>query len=228
MSKAIAEPTGDKKCPECGKGFFVQWPHLWRYARREGPRIKYFCSYTCVRAYDNKKGEKKVAKRIITKEQEQEAVRIALDGGDPLSFLQKHGINNPAQKWYDIKEAVKDSDPDTYAKLPNRIQRKAKQPTLADAMTGMQTAADQFFGECNDMGLKIETPEKPKRPEKAQPDYEITALRHKNFGEFYFDHDHNRVDWRTPEGDEMSLSVEGWRKFFQIVPDLMKRLGVSL
>lgn len=218
-------------CPECGKERDILHPDEWTYKRREGPRVKYFCSYTCVRAYDNKKGEKKVGKRIITKEQEQEAVRIALDGGDPLSFLQEHGINNPAQKWYDIKEAVKDTDPEIYAQLPNRIQRKAKQPTLADAMTGMQNAADQFFGKCKDMGLKVETPEQPKISQPVNYDgmtvreieglfgrYRRTDVGAKIYIDFEF----------TDETDVVSFTVDQWRAFRKEQENAFAILGVAL
>ncbi len=255
MSKAIVEPTGDKICPECGKPFFVQHSDLWTYKRREGPRIKFFCTYTCVRAYDKKKGEKQVGRRIITKEQEKEAVRIALDGGDPLSFLQEHGINNPAQKWYDIKEAVKDTDPEIYAQLPNRIQRKAKQPTLADAMTGMQNAADQFFGACEDMGLKMETPEKPLpvQDQKLQPggNYRISVETPETpkickpviydgmiireveslFGRLRRSDVHGSIylDFEpTDFTDVLSYTVDQWRSFFRDLKDCAAILGVEL
>lgn len=231
MSKAIVEPTGDKICPECGKPFFVQYSDLWTYKRREGPRLKFFCSYTCVRAYDKKKGEKPVARRVISKEQEKEAVMIALDGGDPLTFLEKCGIQNPSQKWYDIKEATKDSDPEIYAQLPNRIQRKAKQPTLADAMTGMQNAADQFFGKCKDMGLKVETPEQPKISQPVNYDgmtvreieglfgrYRRTDVSAKIYIDFEF----------TDETDVVSFTVDQWRAFRKEQEKSFAILGVAL
>ena len=259
MGKAIVEPTGDKTCPECGKGFFVQYPSMWTYARREGPKTKYFCSYSCVRKYDKKKGEKKVGKRKMTKEQEKEAVRIALDGGDPLTFLEKCGINNPTQKWYDIKYAVKDSDPETYAKLPLRIQRKKedKEPevSLADAMAGMQEAADMFFGACEDMGLKMETPEKPLPVQdlKLQPggNYRIsveTPEAPKIYKPVVYDgmtireveggfgryrrsdiKDSIYIDFEYAEGlDVMSLTVDQWRGFRAEQMKAAMILGVEL
>lgn len=57
---------------------------------------------------------------------------------------------------------------------------------------------------------------------------EITALRHKNYGEFYRDHDHNCIDWRTPCGDEMSLSVDAWKKLIRDLPEIIRQLGVEV
>ena len=57
---------------------------------------------------------------------------------------------------------------------------------------------------------------------------EITALRHKNYGEFYRDHDHNCIDWRTPGGDEMSLSVDAWKKLIRDLPEIIRQLGVEV
>lgn len=68
-----------------------------------------------------------------------------------------------------------------------------------------------------------------KVPEVA-PEFEleITAVRHKNYGEFYRDHDHNCIDWRTPGGDEMSLSVDAWKKLILDLPEIIRQLGVEV
>lgn len=68
-----------------------------------------------------------------------------------------------------------------------------------------------------------------KKPEIAPGfELEITALRHKNYGEFYRDHDHNCIDWRTPGGDEMSLSVDAWKKLIRDLPEIIRQLGVEV
>lgn len=206
MGKAIVEPTGDKTCPECGKGFFVQYPSMWTYARTEGPRRKYFCSWSCMREYDKEKGEKKVGgHRKITKDQEKE-----------------------------------DKEPEV---------------SLADAMAGMQEAADMFFGACEDMGLKMETPEKPLPVQdlKLQPggNYRISVetpeapkickpviydgmiireveslfgrLRRSDVqGSIYLDFE------PTDFADVLSYTVDQWRSFFRDLKDCAAILGVEL
>lgn len=68
-----------------------------------------------------------------------------------------------------------------------------------------------------------------KTPDVA-PEFEleVTAVRHKNYGEFYRDHDHNCIDWRTPGGDEMSLSVDAWKKLIRDLPEIIRQLGVEV
>lgn len=197
--------------------------------------------------------------RKITKDQEKEAVRIALDGGDPLTFLEKCGIENPSQKWYDIKNEVKETDPDTFAKLPLRIQRKKedKEPevSLADAMAGMQEAADMFFGACEDMGLKVETPEKPLPVQdlKLQPggNYRISVetpeapkickpviydgmiIREVEslFGRLRRSDVQGSIylDFEpTDFADVLSYTVDQWRSFFRDLKDCAAILGVEL
>ena len=209
----------------------------------------YFHSYSCVRAYDKKKGEKKVGKRKITKDQEREAVRIALAGGDPLTFLEECGINNPAQKWYDIKLMVKDSDPETYAKLPMRIQRKdavkveTPEATLADAMTGMQDAANQFFGMCADMGIKpveVEVPETvhftkmvdlPKICKPVNYDGMTVRAVEGDFGSYHF-HEINGKQWIDYDdkdcANQLSMTVDQWRGFLKEMNHAAAILGVEL
>ena len=50
----------DKKCPVCGKKFVIWYLPDWVY--KDTTSKKYFCSYTCYRAKDNKKGRRKYEK----------------------------------------------------------------------------------------------------------------------------------------------------------------------
>lgn len=64
--------------------------------------------------------------------------------------------------------------------------------------------------------------------QKQDSEWSYPAIRHKAFGEWYFDRDHNRIDWRTPEGDEVSFTPDGWKRLMaEILPKVMKELGVS-
>lgn len=167
----------------------------------------------------------------VTREQKAKAVQIALEGGDPLRYLENCGASNPAQMWYKIKVVLKQNDPETYENLPKRIDRKdAKQkeePTLADAVAGMTDAAEEFFDKCEEMGLKVNGDPVTKPSLVTAGPITVTAIRHKSFGEFYRDYDHNCIDWRTPEGDEMSLSLQGWKDLIMELPGLLKILGVE-
>ena len=167
----------------------------------------------------------------VTRSQKEKAVQIALGGGDPLRHLESCGAGNAPQMWYAIKQHLKENDPDTYAKLPKRIDRKdakpKEEPTLADAVAGMTDAAEEFFDKCEEMGLKVNGDPVTKPSLVTAGPITVTAIRHKSFGEFYRDHDHNCIDWRTPEGDEMSLSLQGWKDLITELPGLLKILGVE-
>ena len=162
------------RCPNCHKDFTILYPQMWAYKRNSD----YFCSWKCLRAADKEeRSETEVNKRIVSRDQKAEAVQICLKGGDPLRYLQQCGSTNPPNMWYMIKQELKKTDPATYAKLPKRIARKdavKKEPTLADAMVGMQEAADIFFDKFEKIGLTKTEPAKiaivkdPENPDKPK------------------------------------------------------------
>jgi len=57
-------------------------------------------------------------------------------------------------------------------------------------------------------------------------DFDVSAIRHPVFGEFYYDQKFGMVDWRTPEGDEISMSPKNWKELYLLIPDVMGILGV--
>ena len=46
-------------CPECGKYFYCYNVGGWAYKREEGHLRKTFCSWSCMRKYDNRVEEKR-------------------------------------------------------------------------------------------------------------------------------------------------------------------------
>ena len=236
MAKAIAEPTGDKKCPVCGKSFFVQWPTLWTY-KRGAPYPKYFCSYKCVREFDKNKEEKVLGKpRVISPENEQEAIKCATAGGDPIAYLKNCGAKNPSAAWYHIRSKIKDTDPETYEKLPHLYRKKTDAPkaTLADAMEGMKNAADEFFGKCEDMGLSLGKDETPEEQKITQPVvYDGMTVREieGGFGRYRRSDVHGSIyiDCEYTEGaDVISLTDKQWRSFMVELIHASQILGVTL
>ena len=231
-------------CPVCGKAFDVLWPHMWAYKRES----RYICSWKCLRAYDkptetrseeNMKGVKRLGSV-----QNEEAVKCALAGGNPLKYLENCGSKNPSAAWYHIKQKVKEVDPETYAKLPKKIQRKdavKKEPevSLADAMQGMQDAADEFFGKyCPDQDNEYLTDEETKRlagyGKITQPVvYDDMTVREVEglFGR-YRRSDVNGstyIDFEYTECmDVISLTLEQWRSFRKEQERAAAILGVEL
>lgn len=164
--------------------------------------------------------------RKITKEQEKEAARIAIETGDPREYLRGLGFDNPAQKWYEIKSRIKDQDPGLYAKLPRVCGKKSKpvkaEPTLNDAVQGMTEAAETFFGECENMGLKI-----AKVPEAKAPGIEFMVNGiDTELGSFRYYKRSGYMDWES-ENDAVSLNVDEWRQLIRDLPKIMEILGVK-
>ena len=212
-----------KECPVCGKDFTVLWPHQWAYKRNWPSHPVFFCSWKCLRANDKKEGEKHMGSpRKMTEEQEKEAVRIAIETGDPREYIRSCGIKTPEVKWYDIKNKLKLTDPETYAKLPRVCGKKSKpvkkEITAADAMQNCQDAADTFFGECRKMGLKLDGPE---------IEYKISGID-TEMGSFRYFKRSGYLDWDAiGDNDTVSMNVDEWRQLIRDLPAIMEILGVK-
>ena len=219
MGKPIANPYGDKKCPQCGKNFYVNWTDQWVYKRFVDKAERCFCSWKCVREFDKKGEEKQVGKlgkkRLISQEHEAQAVDIALDGGDPIQFLIDHGSQDPYHMWYRIRARLKVEDPESYAKLPKRMPRK--NPVKVE--TPEASVAEP------------ETPEHPKiykamaydgmtvrEVEGAYARYRRSDIH----GEIYIDVEFNDAM------DILSYTIEQWRAFRKEQDRAAMILGVEL
>ena len=226
-------------CPVCGKLTCIHWPEHWIHRRG----ATYYCSDNCLQVdlvKDTKllnsslKRRKSKVKAIVNEEQRKHAVEIALSGGDPRPFLSDCGSKNPEKLWSYIKTCLRKTDPVTYDKLPVRIHGAKPGPkTAGDAMNAMKEAADHFFGECDrllgkDEPERIETPEAPKRAPLQYDGYTVCCVESKTFGRFFWDRDHNHLDWTTAEGEEVSFTPTGWRKFLEEIPKVAAILGVEM
>ena len=240
--EALLEFYGDKRCPICGKRFTVMWPHQWAFKRGK-PNPKFYCSWKCLRTLDKENGDDKPVKHAkVALEDKKKAVEIALAGGDPLKYLKDHGAGNAWSMWYAIKENLKIRQPETYRKLPDlrlkgnsrkkpETEKAEEAPTLADAMTGMKEATDDFFGKCEEMGLKMDNPEKSKITKPVNYDgFNVRAVEGK-FGSYHFQEIGGKqwIDYENKEGaDELSMTVDQWRGFIAEIREAARVLGVEL
>lgn len=106
-------------CPVCRKEFEILHPPLWRYKINN----EYVCSWSCLRKGENKGVE--TTKREVPQTAKDEAVRIAIEGGDPIEYLGKYSVN-PRGMWTYIRSVLKDKDPETFAKIPNLRKQPPK------------------------------------------------------------------------------------------------------
>ena len=194
-----------------------------------------------------------MSRLVITDEQKAEAVRIAIEGKSPVAYLKGIGLKNPSGAWFNIKSLYREKHPEIYAQIPQHEPGwkttkqedvsvakldgavRIKMPdgtetevgSLADGLKGMADAAADFFGKCEEMGLNVgET-----KPEITKPlNYDgltVTAVTHPNLGEWYFDRKYNAIDWRTPEGDEVSLTPAWWIEMAHELKKILNVLGVN-
>ena len=126
--------------------------------------------------------------------------------------------------------------------------------TAGEAFQACLDVADKFFSECEAMGLLKDKKTKAKEAEdnwkeadKALNErvnamhmgeereyapvdimgYQARAIERKPFGLFFYDSNHNRLDWTTPEGDEISMSPARWWDFIDAIPMVFAILGVD-
>lgn len=192
-------------CPMCGKAFDVLWPDHWVFKRKG----RFICSWSCLRAADNKKG---VEKRVKLSERDQKAVEIALEGRNPVEYLKTMGSKNPSAAWYNVKQKVKEADPDTYAKLPARIvsEKKQEEPKAVTV-------------------AKVE--EVPKICQPVKYDGMTVREIEGGFGRYRRSdvNDSTYIDFEYTEGaDVISLTVKQWRSLMVELIHAAEILGVSL
>lgn len=218
-----------KNCPICGKAFDVLYPDIWRYKRNN----RFLCSWKCIRLFDGKE-EKQVKERVSVKKTRMsrddmaEAVRMWKANDPGLDqYLTDHGITHIG-KW----------------KQNAKIRYREKPADYGQPIPGFGPWDEEPAATLKvDGPLKIETkePEKvkverlhelPEVEEKYSPDlfdkYQTVAIRHPNLGVFYYDQKFHCIDWRSEEGDEISLSLQAWSELHKDMPEIFKRLGVEL
>ena len=185
------------------------------------------------------KGVKKMKHFKLTPEIRAEAIRLAIAGEDPREYLTKIGSENAPKKWMQIRAELKDSDPETYGKLPARIgsrTKKASEAISADVAKKSAVKPLELEAGTNYQLSVAEVPEKPVSmsvvtppPQKASfGGYDVTAISHPDLGEFYHDVKYGTIDWRHPSGEEISLTPDGWRKLMAAIPQMMGILGVKV
>lgn len=220
-------------CANCGKQFDVLNTHIWAYKTVTYPNQRtFYCSWKCMR-------EKELTMKI-TLEQKKKAVDIAIAGGDPIEHLRKCGSDAPDQLWYYIKNKLKVSKPELYAKIPDRRKNDGRVATVEelqnedpvkneDTHTASNKETVVFEGKeyekaSQDPATEDQAQEAQKEEQKqetkeaAEPDddIKITAVS-TSFGVFDVDNE-GYVTW---EDGHICYQAEEWRKFIEILPRVL-------
>lgn len=182
------------------------------------------------------KGVKKMKHFKLTPEIRAEAIRLAIAGEDPREYLTKVGSDNAPKKWAQIRSELRDSDPETYGKLPARIgsrTKKASGTISADVAKKSAVKPLELEAGTNYQISVAEVPEKPKKPITQPLVYDGMTVREIEglFGR-YRRTDINGlvyVDFENPDrADILSYTVDQWKKLRIEQEDAFRILGVEL
>lgn len=184
--------------------------------------------------------------RNLTAEMKNKAIEIRMNGEDPRPYLAREcGMQDPEAAWSRIKTWLQKSNPERFMELPKRLPRDNGWKNNTAVFIGKggnkvdkgMPKKEQTPTVKVDGNLNIETPEANRVtvaevPEKMKPvefgGFEVTAIRDMDLGEFYMDRKRNSIDWRTPDGDEISGAPVFWQKFGERLSAIMGVLGVRV
>jgi hypothetical protein len=240
----VSEPLfyNDRKCKICGNVFSVLHPDRWAYKRGNKGHYEYFCSWRCLRAYDKANEREEEERKMgnislrLKPEQKAEAIQQYYKGGNKAvyAYLKSCGIVNCEKCWKNIRDRLKKQNPAEAVKLADARARIQKERILGKD----EPPVVKLTGP-----IKIETPEGNQVhvvevPEDPQPvskplqplmfdGYTVRCIEGK-YGRFFWDYNCNRLDWTSPEGEEVSMSPQGWTAFCtEVMPKVMAILGVN-
>lgn len=220
--QAVEKSGGSVREYLSGLGFISPWG-TWFNLQREELNRKDF-------QITDGRGERNMARKV-TMEQKKKAVEIAIGGGNPLPYLRECGSDAPDKLWYWIKQKLKEADPETYAKLPKRVGTQDTMMEYEAGETFTVTAAPEPVPEVVmtiDSGELLK--EEPVGMSATKPvnydGFQVTAIRSESLGEFYYDRKYRSMDWRTNDGDEVSITTEVWHVLADELPKILGILGI--
>ena len=186
----------------------------------------------------NWKGEIQLAEKMkknqkVTNEQKARAVEIAIQGGDPLAYLQACGSGNATSLWYMIRQALQKTDLEKYEELKAHYKpasgRKKKAEAEADEGAEQEEAAVEAGPEKpeeTEMAEKTEKAEEPKICEPLMFDgmeacgWKCASGRFYSSGNGFIDFD-NGID-------SLSMTVEDWKVFLMDLMKASSAMGIDL
>ena len=223
-------------CPICGKLFVTMWQEFW--PQKRGKTM--YCSEDCMmvdmtrdlktmnEVHRRRKEAKEMINRKITLAQKKRAVEIAISGGNPLEYLKDCGSKKPDGLWYTIKANLKETDPETFAKIPD-LRGKTRGPQLMEAPVIPPAVTAEERAE-----IRQEIAEQEKRfveKEYSRPmDYAAVFSRVIRYGRFSMVIDqitHQRGRMRLTANDvDLELKAEEWIALTYEIRTALKQMGL--
>lgn len=244
-------------CPVCGRLKCSYWPEHWVFRRGD----TFYCSETCycidlfrdmnlIKQVELERRQRKVGK--LTLEIKKKAVQTAIDGGDPIKYLADCGYTAPDKMWCYIKAQLKEKDPETFAKIPDR--RKVKKVEVPEPVNGGEWEKVETPEKKPDLVIPADVVKGPIKPDElyetivdavklpkmpAPFKYRVTGIQ-TEVGEFWVVRE-GKIKWvpgRLAKEDpvmqvmwpeaEPALVPEMWRRFAEIILDVLDLLEVEL
>ena len=233
------------RCKTCKKETDILCPELWVYKKFIGHGLAWFYSWGCLRAYEKETKERKEAekmqkKTVLTDEQKEKAVDIALKGGNPLKYLKECGCKNQTTSWRSVRNwaAGLDWDTDVMESLPETFKTPAEEKV---ELVYDESIAEEYRREQEQKKAAEEAKaaEKVTDEERAREEalrdmmipeedfWTFTAISNTELGEFYYDRKYKTIDWRHPDGEEISLPPETWAKLARKIPMILNTLDAK-
>ena len=225
-----------KICAECGREISVLHPDKWAYKKPKGSGHIYWCSWGCLREAE-KKGLLNMAK--LTLDDKKHAVKIALDGGNPLEYIRMCGVKNAAESWMKIKNDLKQKDPATWEMLPKRVpstKKEAENGVVIDTPDGPKEITAEKISqmtpeEVSQANVAMMT-ELVKRTITKAANYDgfTVAAVEGEFGRYFHDKTSmgDYIDYESKGGDELSMTIDQWKAFLKELYHAAAVLGVEL
>ena len=222
-----------KICNTCGREISILHPDHWAYKRKLGNVNIFWCSWSCLREAEK---EGKFSMKKLTLDNKKHAVKIAMDGGNPLEYIRMCGISNAADCWSKIKADLKEKDPEAWEKLPKRLpnpvmDRNKEAPADAVTKAALQHPERpivQIDGQVIVEKMMEQTP-KITKP-LAYSGFTVRAIEGK-YGRFscykidnimYFNYE--SLDRR----EEIDMPIYKWKAFLEEIQEAAAVLGVEL
>lgn len=169
----------------------------------------------------------------LTREQKEEAVRIALNGGAPTAYLRKLGSKSPSATWFNIKKTLKETNPDLYRKLTEKEPDDEPQEEHRPVTTCCAPAPASGVEVPDEVPEDITMPIQrmvihAEEPEASLADLlkglGVTGLR-ADYGEFHLSCN-GYLYFGANDHDELEMPVDVWRRFWDDAPRIRKILGI--
>ena len=212
-----------------GYGCISPWGTWYRLQREELGR----------KLWEIQDGKGEMVMANITPEQREEAIEMAMAGKSPLPYLKECGCVKPGVAWHNIKRFMEKDEPERFAQLM-AVSAKALDDSLKEyaqeetqkVETAIRTAEE---AEKPKKTRKIRAEDIAKAPKAEEvavsapvfcETLQVAAVRDEQIGEFYFDTKYRTLDWRAPDGTEVSILPQTWHMVAEKLPQIMKILGI--